>query len=562
MAACPALFVEIHRPDVIDRDEARALASSIETWQRRSDPDATISAGLGAGRMVPYLHNAMQLQHPPGVIWTHLIAFAPLDPADRHQPEQFILRGRLASAVFALVTVAAVFWAGHSIGGVVTAALAALICIANPVFIYHARLATASTQHAALTLLSISAALWAIRPLRPAPFIERQFIGWVSCGLALGAAVYSGGPWTLLYVSAPVLLMLVLCPGRMGHLMGLAAALLIGVLMVMPWAVYADGHDPHAYERWLASMAPVDWSDWPSLADRIWRRGGMLLAAMLPWTLWIMGAVVQPFSTSSAGSRQRMLLGWVWFIGALVLVVLDPAEVRLADLLIVLPASAILLGQLFNQYTDLAAEGRYARFWCVLRWPHMALLIAASIGLPAMLYFQAALVERGWLGAELTPPPWYFGGALALALLAIVLLTLRWVVRHYPARALSGWVAWTIAILVITAFPLTRGRTMVSIVRQDASTLAAFSEGQPVFMLQRQQSGDQPDPSLSLYARRVIPIIDDEQLRHLIDEHDHFVLMVPRTAEPPPPQLGLITTLASVDAELWQYPAQRTTDGQ
>ena len=199
----------------------------------------------------------------------------------------------------------------------------------------------------------------------------------------------------------------------------------------------------------------------------------------------------------------------------------------------------------------------------MLRWPHLALLIAASVGLPALLYSQPALVESGWLAAELTTtPPWYFGAALALALLAIVLLTLRWGVRHYPARALSGWAAWTIVILAIAAFPLTRGRPMVSPVRQDASTLAVLTDGQPVFMLQRPQSGHEADPALMLYARRVIATVDDEQLRHLIDEHDRFVLMVPRTAAPPPPQLGLMTTLASVDAELWQYPAQRTADGQ
>ena len=34
----------------------------------------------------------------------------------------------------------------------------------------------------------------------------------------------------------------------------------------------------------------------------------------MPWTVWLIGAIVQPFSTSSTGVRTRMFIGWSWFI--------------------------------------------------------------------------------------------------------------------------------------------------------------------------------------------------------------------------------------------------------
>ena len=156
-----------------------------------------------------------------------------------------------------MLTIMAVFWAGYSLGGARTATFAALVCLANPVFLYHARLASPPMQHTAWAMLAIASALWVIRPLKSIPSVERQFIGWIVCGLAGGAALLTGGMITLGTVGAPIVLILFLCTHRVSHLMGLLAAVLIAVLLTMPWLIYSHEDDPEVFATWLGGLVPA-----------------------------------------------------------------------------------------------------------------------------------------------------------------------------------------------------------------------------------------------------------------------------------------------------------------
>jgi len=557
--ACPALLVEIDKPDVTQRAEARSLATSIQTWQRQITVDDATAGGLGAERMLPYRNEKKQLRDPPGLAWSHLAALAVFDTPAGAELRQLILRARITSIIFALLTIAAVYWAGHSIGGISTAAVSALICAANPVFIYYGRLATADTQHAALTMVAVAAALWAIRPMRPAPSVERQFIGWVTSGLALGAAILTGGPWTILHVALPVLLLLVLCPGRLSHLLGLLAALLIGTLMVIPWAVYADQHDATAYLHWLATIRPSDEGVLGRLAGQASWRALLLVAAMLPWTLWIVGAVIQPFSASSAGTRLRMLLGWVWFAAALLLVLFNPRQVQPADPLIMMPAAAILIGHLFTQFSSLASEGRHARIWRLLRWPHLAILIVVSTAVPAAMYLQAPLQNLGWLPQTLVKaPPWYYGPCLAVALLSIVFLSLRWAQRQFPIRAVVCWAVWTLALIAVVAIPLARGPAMVSNVDD---RIEAQVRDKAVYWLDPEpRKGAEPDPILMLYANRVVRTVGPQEIGQLQEAPEPFVLVAPITDEQLTHEMVELERLPILGVSFWTYNAPAEPD--
>ncbi|MAE67725.1 MAG: hypothetical protein CMJ18_26010 [Phycisphaeraceae bacterium] len=550
------LLIDLHRPAVYDAAEAQTVATSLQTWNEHFgvEREADLESVHGEfHRLVPYLNQRRHLREPPGTTWMHLVAFTTLRGTDA-STDQFVLRARVVSVVFALFTIAAVFWAGHSIGGLTPALLSALVCAANPVFMYHARLATPPTQHAGWTMFSIAAALWAIRPLRPAPSVERQFIGWVSSGIALGAAIMTGGPWGLLHFLAIVLVLLILCPGRTSHLMGLLAAVLIGTLVVIPWAVYADEHDPQAHVHWLRLMAPTDWTDMGLLARQAGERTGILLIAMLPWTLWIIGAVVQPFSTSSSGSRLRMLLGWSWFVVALVMVVLNPKEVLLADQLVILPAVAILVGQLFRQYNDLASEGRHARFWRLLNWPHLLLLTIGSAAIPALLY-----VRPHWLGIDVQRyverPMWYYPLGLGIILLTLVFLSLRWVKLKYPARAMTCWAVWTIVLIIVVAIPVARGPAMN---HTDGEKIAGITMGLPLYWLRNGGEQIEPDPILLLYSThesedgRIVSKTPDE-IAPLLQEAAPFVVAAPREHAPPNPERFSQTELRIRALDLWHF---------
>lgn len=561
VAACPPLLVDIHRSDAVVPDESGTLATSIETWRRsRSDvrfAGQSNGAGLTDLSLVAYLNARRQLADPPGVTWLHLLAFSWQEPTgDLPVTEQLILRARLTSVVFALLTVAAVFWAGHSIGHLTTAVMAALVCAANPIFIFYGRLATAAVPHAGLTILSIAAALWAIRPLRPAPSVARQFIGWVVCGLALGAAMLTGGAWTVIHVTAPVLIMLVLCPDRLSHLLGLLAAILIGVLLTVPWLVYANDRDPQAYQHWLASLRPENWTDFQLLGKQGGERVGLLLLAMLPWTLWVIGAVVQPFSTSSSGSRRRMMLGWVWLATSLLVVIFEPRHVRLSDELLILPVVANVIGQLIHQYADLAGQGRYARFWRMLRWPHLAMLVVASAGVGVAWYIQPMLVKRQLLDVPLAwAPPWYFAVTAMLLLLVLVFVSMRWTLRQYPAAVVGCWALWTLALMTVLAMSLSRGPVLESATRRDALKLVQATRSQPVYFYPRHdRPQQQADPALLLYANRTIPTISAEQIDQLKEKHLSFVILSAASGVAPSEGASLIEALDALDMTLWQYP--------
>ena len=103
------------------------------------------------------------------------------------------------------------------------------------------------------------------------------------------------------------------------------------------------------------------------------------------------------------------------------------------------PAAAVLIGQLFTQYAYLAGEGRYARFWRRLRWPHLALLLAVSVGLPIVLHAQPLLIAP-FAEAFSWPMALGFGAVL----LGVAFLSLRWMLQDHPGQTLAAWAVWTI----------------------------------------------------------------------------------------------------------------------
>ena len=322
----PVLLIELGRPDVVDPQEARTLATSVDSWRHLPRTTGTHDP---LELVTPYLNNRAELRSPPGLTWLHLAIFK-LNPL--HGPSDV---GDLVLAAAgiggpALLAVAAAFWAGKSIGGTPTAVFAGLVCAANPFFLYQVRLASPPVAHTALAMLSIAAALWAIRPLKPSPSLWRQGAGWAVSGLALAGAFLLAGPLAMITVVAPLCLLLLLCPGRKGHLLGLLAAGLIGVLTVLPWVLYVQQRDLRVWIYWLTETLPLRQLDLADLPRRAGERLLVGLAILLPWTLWLFGAILQPFSHSSRGARLRLFLSWSWFasVGLLLALCLVPSATR------------------------------------------------------------------------------------------------------------------------------------------------------------------------------------------------------------------------------------------
>ena len=525
-AACPTLLIGIQLPYATEADEARSVATSIQTWRHYGE--LTKADRFSIERYEPYLNGRSQLRRPPGLTWVHMAVFG--NTADNTTTvDQLVTRARLVSVGAALLTVASVFWAAYSIGRLTTAVLAVLVCIANPMFIYYGRLATTAIAATAMGCLCVAAALWAIRPLRPAPSVERQFLGWLVCGLSMGAAVVTRGLWVLPELVFVIVLLLILCPNRISHLLGLLAALLIAVLIVAPWGVYAHEHDIEAWRHWLTTTpASETWLD----AQQLWNQGShrflLVASALLPWTIWVVAAFIQPFSTSSKGSRTRLFLGTVWFGALLALTLSQPGLYKLPYVLPLLPAAAVAVGQLFSQYASLADEGRSARMWRLLRWPQLVLLAAASGAIPAMLYGQQSLLDRG-LPRNFTilpPPPWPSAAGLCIVLIAIVFLSLRWALKEYPRRTHVAWAAWTLVLVTTLAYPAAESHGTR---RGLTAELLRGTEQTPLFWLHQgtiEVDEAIPNPFVLLYAGRdEVRPITPAQLLDLTQKSDSFCIV-------------------------------------
>ncbi len=546
--AAPGMLIELHKPDVTNQTEAQNVATSIQSWRRYTQLAGV--PGSGMDRFVPYLNGQPRLKQPPGLTWLHWTAFAiPVSP--EMTTDGLVLRARLVSVAVALLSVAGVYWAGLSVGGMAAGLFGALVYAANPVFVYYARLGSDSIHQAAWVLLSVASALWAIRPLKPASGVVRQAIGWGCCGLALGVATLTVGPKALPEVCVPVLLVLVLCPSRINHVMGLLAALLIGLLMILPWAGHVQGQVPEIWNTWLGQLLPWKGSHGMGVSSQTGRQLGVAMLVLLPWTPWLIGAVVQPLSASSEGLRGRLWLGLVWFVSVCIMCLLWFNAEQIQDMLMMGPPFAVLIGQLFKQYTDLAAQGRFARFWRWLRWPHVALLLAASVVIPALLNAQLALVRRGTLGQQITASvSWTIAAGMGVVLLLTIGLSIRWALKQHPDRALVSWAGWALMLVWMVAVPAVRGPLAANPIRDDVKQLRQLTDADPVYWL----AGRDPSADLLLYFDRPVRCVTADQISGLASQHGRMFLLTP-AGQAPAVGTGFETAthLSHLGMDLWRF---------
>jgi 4-amino-4-deoxy-L-arabinose transferase-like glycosyltransferase len=565
MLVClPVLVVNLGQPDVVDPSEASNLLRSSQTWARYVS--LSRQRGFSLECLIPHENGIPSLDEPPGLTWTHMVWFMTMDP-DHVTPGQLILRARLCGVFFALLTIICVYWAGYSLGRHRTAMFSMLIFAANPVFIYYARFATPTMLHTGWGMLAIATSLWAIRPLRPLPSTERQFTGWIICGLAMGAATLVAGPITLATIAAPVFLLILFCPDRVSHLIGLLASMLIAVLLVVPWLMYAHEHNQQVWEHWLASIISVKQLQPGFLWHQSLIRGLWLLLAFVPWLMWIGAVVAQPLSRSSKGLRRISLwLASGWSLGVIALVLPMPTPTRLSELLPLIPPICLAVGQLFNHLGDLCKVDHPPRTWRWLRWPQACLLLALSLIIPWCLANQQGLVSSGFLPASMTMAiPSHVIIALLLSLVGLWVLSLPGVINHRPGRAAVCWSLWCLAIATVVIAPMSRTQAASFAGRNEALNLSTHLDQAALLWLQRDVEPAPIDPRVLFYLQRTVPQITFSQLdRALLTLRSegaahHVVLIGPMDLKIDHPDVRAMGLLRESRLRLWRYDIAATT---
>lgn len=508
----PVLLLNLGQPDVMDSAEANSLLRSSETWKRYEA--LKHQRGFSLECLIPYQNAEMAISDPPGMTWTHMFWFASMDP-QVVTPSQLVLRARLCSTFFALMCIICVYWAGYSLGRHRTAMFSMLIFAANPVFIYYARTATPAILHAGWGMLAIAASLWAIRPLRPLPSTERQFTGWIICGLAFGAATLIAGPITLATIAGPVFLLILFCPDRVSHLIGLLASMLIGLLIVAPWLMYAHEHEVQVAEHWLSSIVSVKQLQWDFLLGQFVIRGKWLLLAMLPWLLWILSVMAQPLSRSSKGLRRMSLwLVTAWAMGLSLLLLPMPTPTRIYELLPLTAPICLAVGQLFNHLSDLCKSEHLPRTWRWLRWPQSCIFFALSFLIPWGLANQQTLIDNDYYPMSLAMEiPSHITFCLLLALLGIWVLSLSGVINHRPSRAVICWSLWCLVLATIIITPLSHSTGAVYPGRNETLELAKQIRGDSLIWVHRDIAPDPIDPRILFYLGRPVPSIKHSQIQ-------------------------------------------------
>lgn len=560
----PVLLASLGQPDVVSVDEASNLLRSSQTWKRWGI--LADQRGFSLECLIPHENGEPSLDEPPGLTWTHMVWFMGMNP-DHSSPGQLILRARFCSVFFAMITIICVFWAGYSLGRHRTAMFSMLICAANPVFIYYARSATPAMVLAGWGMLAIASSLWAIRPLRPLPSTERQFLGWIICGISLGMATLTAGPITLATVVAPIFLLIILCPDRVSHLIGLLASLLISLLLVVPWLMYAHEHNQQVWEHWLASIISVKQLKPGFLWSQSIVRGSWLVLAFAPWMMWFAAMFAQPFSRSTKGLRRISL--WLvssWSLGVILLVLPMPTPTKLSELVLLVPAVSLSVGQLFNHLGDLCKTGHQPRTWRWLRWPQACIFLALSLIIPWCLANQQSLVTSGFLPAPMMMQiQSHVIIALLMCLLGLWVLSLPGVINHRPGRAVICWSLWCLATMTVVITPLTHSQAANYAGRDETMYLEEHLDNAALLWLTRDVEPEPMDRRVLFYLQRIVPQIKYSQLGQALttlqsDSSTHHVILIgPMDLKIEHPDIRATGLLRDARLRLWRYDIAATT---
>lgn len=521
LAVClPPLLVNLPAADITGSDEAAVLLRSRETWQRHH-------SGEPLAYVIPTANGEQVLHEPPMAVWLNMLAWSGLDP-EAASAETLLHRARLMSIAMALLAVLATYWAGVSVGGGPVAWLAALALGSSVLFIYQARLATNESIVLGLATLSMAGALWAMRPLKPTAWVGRRVVGWLISGLALGAAILTIGFAAAAFVLPPLIAAIMLTPQRrVGNTIGLLFALILGVIVAVPWYLYVlDTHRvPDAWERLVGHMALPE-----HLFVLTWAHGRSMVT-FFPWIVFLLGALCQPFLRADSERRRQLLIAWWWFLLVFIVVSIPAAE-HPRYLVPILPAVALMVGQLWAYHDTLAVNRRHDPGVNWLRVPHWLVLLGVSIGGAVFVLLQARLVAAGRLSnIELAGlAPWLVVlwatllGAIAVAGAA---MHFRW----QPRRAAYATVVWMLLAATVGFHAHAQAPHRQNAHTADAGHIAAVADGHELMYLHAAEDDLRLSDAFLFYLGRSVPPVATSQLDQLVEQEKVVYVVAERDGE-------------------------------
>ncbi len=442
VALClPALTLGASRKLSSHTMENMAIVTSQETWYRMAE-------GEPLAWLVSTNDGVPRLEKPPMATWLNLFAWIDLDPAAA-APQQLIFRARCVTAALGLMMLASIFLMARMLGDVRFAALATMAVASTIFFERQARTASYDIHYVAWTTLAIALGLWAMRPLGESPSMLRRCIGWGGCALSLCAAVMSKNPLPYL-LALPTLAaaIVLLSPRRKIDALCLIVAVLASAVPVGAWYWHVFAAYPRLAERALSREVQQPRTDYQVVYYYL-----ALFGLVVPWTLWLLGSIVEPFRMPR-GERRRSAMFALFMFAFIIVSMSIPAAKQQRYILGILPAVGLLVAAFIRRHDDRVRAGETDQVFRMIAASTWVALGAASFLAPWFLAAQDQYIQiaKQWLDdphAVATSLAWPWAIMLALLLISICVLGWRWHAAQ-PWRSSMAMGVWM--ILLMTAF--------------------------------------------------------------------------------------------------------------
>lgn len=525
VSAVPMLVV-VGRSDSKRTMENIAVLSAQETWLRQhgwQDIEADAYAWL-----MPTRNGNPRIVKPPMVVWLDMLAWTGLTPADS-TAQQLIGRARVVSGCMGLMTVLGVFWIGRVLWDRKLAVLAALAAGTTLFLTRQARIASYDMHMTGWATLAVASAIWAMRPFAPgsqAPGSLRAVVGWGLAGVALAGAFMSKGPLALLVGAAPVASTIWVAKDRWRRdVIGLVGMLLVAAVLTAPWYWYivdavsnAEGALLHEYkaER-VEFQMPIYYLG--------------LFGLVLPWSIWLIAGLFQPFMRAGGDQRRKMMVAWSWFV--LVFVAFSiPGAKQQRYILPIMPAAALLIGQLWRYHEQLAQRGEVDPGVNLLRVPHWIAVVVVSLLVWPFFTMQQWMMDKGWFEQmPIGDVSHVIAAPVAGVLIVLGVLGAVWHFNWKPMRAAVLMALWSAVLMTLTWYAWSSGERTNHPVRASAERIGEVVDGGVIGILRHNKYKISPNEEFLLYSRRIMPAVKPVNIAAFSERSDRVYLAATKARE-------------------------------
>jgi 4-amino-4-deoxy-L-arabinose transferase-like glycosyltransferase len=251
-----------------------------------------------------------------------------------------------------------------------------------------------------------------------------------------------------------------------------------------------------------------------------------LLGLMLPWSIWLVGGLIQPYMRSSGEARRRLMVAWAWFV--LIFVAFSiPGAKQQRYILPIVPAAALLIGQLWRYHEDLAQRGEKDPGVNLLRVPHWAMAVSVSLLAWPFFVSQGWMVRRGWFDTvPIGDVPMLLAASAGIMLTVLAVLGARWHFQWRPMRAALAMSLWSSVLMTLVWYAWSTGERSVHPVKASAQRVAQVVDGAVIVRLKHRLYPFSPNEEFLLYSRRIIKPVRRKDIGTFGASHPGDVFMI------------------------------------